>query len=186
MEDELENKGSEEALEKPAKKKSTGGLLKKVVVGGIMVVLAIGIAYFTPWNKLLGKKEPPPEEQTQPPEGSKKETVIDRTNTVEWSLPEEIIFTKYNSQNKIKNIIINVTFEVPKDVEKILPNRQALIRDIVKSQFDTVAFERLIEVSVQDTLEINIKNAVNRELFNSKVLTKDQLIREVFIGIVTQ
>jgi len=184
MEDELEHQGTEEAIEKPAKKKGAGGLLKKVVVGSIMVVLAIVIVFFTPWNKWLGKKEPPPEEQTQKPE-EPKGTVIDRTNTVEWSLPE-IIFTKYNSQNKIKNIIINVTFEVPKGAETLLPNRQALIRDIVKSQLDSVTFERIIEVSVQDTLEMNIKNAVNRELFNSKVLTKDQLIREVFIGIVTQ
>ena len=155
MEDELEHQGTDESLEKPSKAKKPGGMLKIIIIVGVMAVAAIIVVIAL--NKLFLGSSSQVEETTQVAEVKTEIPPSVLKNSAEV-LFKDITLTKYNAQGKIKNLVVNATLEATTGLAQTLNTRSGLIIDIIKTQVSNFPFEDMINVITQDTLEIKIKN----------------------------
>ena len=175
MEDELGQEGLDEEGGKPQPAKAKGSPMKMIIIGGAFVVIAVVLVFFGPLSFILG----------EPPEEGEEATVvtseIDTDYGMEYLHPE-VIHTMLDERGRVKNLVINATFETSSGTVGLLTIRYGLITDIIQGEFSNFAFKKILDPTVQDTLKAKIRDKVNLFL----PVDRDGMVKRVFLQIVTQ
>ncbi len=175
MEDELEQEGLDEEGGEPQPAKAKGSPMKMIIILGAFAVIAVVLVFFGPLSFILGE---------EPEEGAEEVIVTSEIDTeygMEYLHPE-VIHTMLDERERVKNLVINATFETSSGLVAELTVRPGLITDIIQNEFSNFAFKQILNPSVQDTLKSRIRDNVNLHL----PIDSDNMVKRVFLQIVTQ
>jgi len=176
MEDELEHEGMDEEVSKPKKAKGKGKPIKKIIILGVMLVVAYFLVFHGPLRGFLGEEPPERKEQRE------QDTGID-TEYFEEFILEDITHTMYDENGRIRNLIVDVTFVAEAKTLEELQKRLGQVKDIIHREihvYNEDRFKELLSQNTKDSLRVRIMTRVN-----SYLPDKEKLIKKLFLEIVT-
>lgn len=179
MEDELEQEGMEEEVGEPQPEKGGGSPLKKIIIIGVMAVVAVIIVFFLGLNPFLGD---------EPAEGEGN-AVVQQVFDTSWGKeypinPENgIVHSMLNEQGRVKNVIIYATLITEKDGTSLFMERAAQINYLIKSEISKYSgnnFKKLLDQQYQDSITVKIAEQLRLNLPLEKII-----LYRVLVEIVT-
>ncbi len=177
MEDELEDEGLGDEGGEPQPEKGKGGSpLKMIIILGAFVVIAVVLVFFGPLSFILGDA---------PEEGEEVVVEISIADTeygMEYIHPE-VVHSMLDERGRVKNLVINATFESVPSLIPELTRRAGLVTDVIKDELSKFAFKQILDPAVQDTLKIKIRDQMNIYYLETD---SDNRVNRVFLQIITQ
>ncbi|MFC1732798.1 hypothetical protein ACFL6I_21055 [candidate division KSB1 bacterium] len=179
MEDELEQEGMEEEIS-PAKAKGKGSPLKMIIIVAGLLVVAVVLVFGFILPTFFADEGEAPEEMEQveviPPELTEY--------GVEYAVDPSITISVHDGR-RVRNLVVDVTFETSSAGVAELGKRTGLIQDtIVRSvKHYSSPFERILEQAIQDSIGYMIRNELNMRL---PIRNPEEKILSVSINIITQ
>lgn len=178
MEDELEQDGMEEEAGEPQPEKGGGSPLIKIIIIGVMAVVAIIIVFFSGLNPFLGD---------EPVDGEEPEEIQNIIST-EWGkeyiLNEDgITHSMLDDRGRVKNLVIHTTLVTENDGTGLFLQRTAQLTYLIKSEFNKYSgqdFKKILEQQYQDSIMIDLRNK-----FILNLPLKDIVLLRVLVEIVT-
>ena len=179
MEDELEQEGMEEEVGEPQPEKGGGSPLIKIIIIGVMAVVAVIIVFFSGLNPFLG------DEPAEGEENAEVQQVFDTSWGKEYPINPDngIVHSMLDDRGRVKNVIIYATLITEKNGMSLFIERAAQINFLIKSEFAPYSgnnFKRILDQQYQDSISISIAEKLRRNL----PLEKINLYR-VLLEIVT-
>ncbi|MCP4724348.1 MAG: flagellar basal body-associated FliL family protein [bacterium] len=175
MEDELEQEGMEDEVGEPSKSSKKGSPLKLIIIAVVLVVVAVVAVFGFIMPTFFG--EPSEEEVVE-------EEPIDQVRTeygVEFVMVAQTISMWDETKLRVRNLVVDVTFETTGGGVGELTKRTGQLDDIVAKIIRSYEFTTLLNPAFQDSLKKMITTEVNRHLPDP-----ENNVYQTFIRIVTQ
>ncbi len=176
MEDELDQEGMEEEIS-PSKAGGKGSPMKMIII--LVAVVVIGaVAAFG----ILTVFFP---DETENGEAEQEEVVIAPELTeygVEFPIDPTITISVKDERNRVRNLVIDITFETSNSGAAELSRRLGQIRNVIVRTIRSFKFEVILDQVTQDSMVTIIQRELNMRL---PLEPQDKII-STSLNIITQ
>jgi len=177
MEDELDQEDMEEEIAPSKKKAGKGSPLKMIIILVVLLVVAVVLVFGVIMPMFVGDQV----EEGEEPE----EEVIDTRELTEYGeefVVPTITISMRDDRGRVRNIVVDVTFEITKKGLSELEKRSGLIKDKIIGVVKSFNFDVILTEASRDSMQTQIKREINRRL----PLKQKDKIKSTVLSILTQ